>query len=127
MTYIDSNILIRIITGDSPDVASQLLKRIESGKKNEYIIEPAVISEVCFVLEFHSYAMRRSDIADALADFVSAPQIANNADIDFAIKLYKKYPKLDFTDCLLIALADANKASILSLDIDLNKFFATIG
>lgn len=125
MTYLDSNILIRVITGDTPDVANKLLTTIDNAKKHEYVVEPVVIAEVCFVLEFHDYAMKRVDIADALTDFISAPQIVANANIIAAIEMYKKYPRLDFTDCWLAILAANSNAGLLSLDKDLNKVFAS--
>lgn len=124
MTYVDSNILIRIITGDSPDVADELLQTIDNAKKNEYIVEPTVLSEVCFVLEYHDYAMQRVDIADALLDFMSAPQVNASSEINQAIKLYKKYPKLDFTDCWLAVIAQGSNSKLLSLDKDLSNYLA---
>ena len=125
MTYLDSNVLIRIITGDSPAAAEDLLKRIEQGKKNEFLLEPAVIAEVCFVLEFHDYAMPRAVIGEALMDFLSAPQVNSSENLELAVTLYKKNKKIDFTDCWLLTLARANKFSVLTLDKDLNKKLTT--
>ena len=121
MTYLDSNIIIRIITGDTPELAEELLATIEQSKKNEFYISATVLVEVCFVLEFHDYAMLRADIYKAINTLISAPQINISEDSAYALNIYKKFPKLDFTDCYLLALAKQNNAKILTLDKDLQK------
>ena len=121
MTYLDSNIIIRIITGDTPELAEELLATIEQSKKNEFYISATVLVEVCFVLEFHDYAMLRADIYKAINTLISAPQINISEGSAYALNIYKKFPKLDFTDCYLLALAKQNNAKILTLDKDLQK------
>ena len=121
MTYLDSNIIIRIITGDTPNVAEELLATIEQSKKNEFYISATVLVEVCFVLEFHDYAMLRADIYKAINTLITAPQVNISEDAIYALNIYKKYPKLDFTDCYLLSLAKQNNANILTLDKDLQK------
>jgi predicted nucleic acid-binding protein len=121
MTLIDSNILIRIITGDTPRVALRLLNIIESAGKNEYYITSSVFVEVCFVLEFHDYAMGRKDICAAINRLIGSPQIYCSDTSVKALDYYKKYPKLDYTDCYLLALAKEKPANILTLDKYLQK------
>ena len=121
MTYLDSNIIIRIITGDTPELAEELLATIEQSKKNEFYISATVLVEVCFVLEFHDYAMLRADIYKAINTLISAPQLNISEDAAYALNIYKKFPKLDFTDCYLLALAKQNNAKVLTLDKDLQK------
>lgn len=121
MTYLDSNIIIRIITGDTPELAEELLATIEQSKKNEFYISATVLVEVCFVLEFHDYAMLRADIHKAIDTLITAPQVNISEDAAYALNIYKKFPKLDFTDCYLLALAKQNNAKILTLDKDLQK------
>lgn len=121
MTYLDSNVLIRIITGDMPEVANRLLDQISGSKKNEYVVTESVLAEVCFVLEFHDYAMKRQDIHDALSDIINSSQINCSPEAAQALLLYQKHNKLDFTDCYLLAIARNNHAKILTLDKELQK------
>ena len=124
MTYLDSNVLVRIITGDDIATAERLLQIIDQAKKNDFYIDSTVLTEVCFVLEFHDYNMPRGSIASALKNILSAPQISSPKLAKTALHLYAKHTKLDFTDCWLIALAKDNADDILSLDKHFNKVFA---
>lgn len=119
MKYIDTNVLVRIITGDAPVVAKQVMAKIESGARNEFCIVDAIFVELCFVLEFHNYAMARSDIAEAIEVLVATPQISVSYDTLAALKLYKKYPVLDYADCLLFVLG--GKDGVFTLDGNLQK------
>lgn len=121
MTLLDSNVIIRIITGDSPEVASSLLELIEDSPKNEFYITSSVLVEVCFVLEFHDYKMSRKYIYSALKRLASAPQISTSKHVADALELYRQHTKLDFTDCYLVARAKDNSAKVLTLDKDLQK------
>jgi len=121
MTLIDSNILIRLITGDDPATAHQLLAEIESRGKNNFYINSVILVEVCFVLEFHDYAMQRKDIYAAISRLISAPQVFTSKTSKMALELYKKNPKLDFADCYLLAKSKDSGAKILTLDKDLQK------
>jgi predicted nucleic-acid-binding protein len=118
---LDSNVIIRIITGDSPKVANDLLELIETSAKNEFYITSAVLVEVCFVLEFHDYKMDRKDIYAALKRLLAAPQMSASKYTVSALELYKQHIKLDFTDCYLVAKAKDNNAKVLTLDKALLK------
>ncbi len=119
MKYIDTNVLVRVITGDDQDLAAQAISEIQRGGQHEFYILDAVLVELCFVLEFHAYKMARSDIAAAISALVAAPQILV-ADVSLkALKLYAQNPKLDYTDCLL--WATSGKGGVLTFDSDLSK------
>jgi predicted nucleic-acid-binding protein len=121
VTLLDSNILIRLITGDDPKTAHRILAEIESAGKNNFYITSVVLVEVCFVLEFHDYAMQRKDIYAALSRLIGAPQVFASKTSKMALELYKKNPKLDFADCYLLTKSKDNGAKILTLDKDLQK------
>jgi predicted nucleic-acid-binding protein len=121
MTYLDSNVIIRIITGDNPKVANELIDTILNGNKNDFFITSSVLVEVCFVLEFHDYAMKRNDIFMAISRLFNAPQVKTSQATARALILYSKHTKLDFTDCYLLAKLKDQNHTVLSLDKDLNK------
>ena len=119
MIYLDTNVLIRIITGDVPTVANKILAQIDASAKGTYFIHDAVFVELCFVLEFHDYAMPRHAIAEALVTLQASPQVVISNESMHALQLYKKYPKLDYADCLLFVLG--GEVGVLTLDKEFIK------
>jgi predicted nucleic-acid-binding protein len=119
MRYVDTNVLIRVITGDNPTLAAEAITEIQSSAQNELCILDAVLVEVCFVLEFHEYKMARTDIAEALQTLIATPQIFVPEITMNALKLYKQHPELDYTDCLLFITG--GKAGVVTFDGDLQE------
>lgn len=119
MKYIDTNVLVRVITGDNKVLAEQAITQIQRGAQNEFSILDAVLVELCFVLEFHDYQMLRTDIVDAIEALVAVPQISVADNTIKALKLYKQHPKLDYADCLLFVVG--GKEGVLTFDNDLHK------
>lgn len=114
MKYVDTNVLVRVITGDNHQLATRAIAEIEKSAQNELCILDAVLVELCFVLEFHSYKMTRADIAAALDILMKAPQFFVPETTHNALKLYKNHPELDYTDCLLSVLGGG--AGVLTFD-----------
>lgn len=119
MRYVDTNILVRVITGDNRALAEEAIIAIESSAQNEICIVDAILVELCFVLEFHDYAMSREDIAGAIRSLIATPQIFVSDSTLTALSLYEKHPKLDYADCLLFALG--GRDGIITYDKDLQK------
>lgn len=108
MKYIDTNVLVRVITGDDKALAEKAIAQIQSGAQNEFSILDAVLVELCFVLEFHDYSMSRLDIVTAIETLLAVPQIFVADTTLRALRLYKEHPKLDYTDCLLFVVGGKN-------------------
>jgi predicted nucleic-acid-binding protein len=108
MRYVDTNILVRVITGDNHQLATQALQEIEHSERNSLFIHDAVLVELCFVLEFHDYAMARHDIADAITILADSSQITVAPHSLQAIDRYRQHVKLDYADCLLWVLGDGD-------------------
>lgn len=119
MKYVDTNILVRIITGDNRVLAAQAITEIQRAGPNEFCILDAILVELCFILEFYDYKMARTDIASAIETLAATPQIFMSGKTLHAISLYKKFPKLDYADCLLSVLG--GKTGILTFDKNLLK------
>lgn len=123
--YVDTNILVRIITNDQPEQAQRALKLIESHTSGELVILSAVLAEVCFVLERSPvYSFSRATIVSALQEIIATPQFKVSASGQAALGLFLKNPKLDFVDCLLAAISGGKPAGVLSFDKDLLKALA---
>ena len=124
MTYLDTNVVIRIITGDQPDKAEEALTVIQQGSRNSFVIIDAILVEICFVLEFHVYRMSRADIADALFALSSSPQVLISPTSKQAIEYYRSHPKLDYADCLLWALHTPT-TDVMTFDMHLSTLLQT--
>ena len=119
MKYIDTNVLVRVITGDDQTLAVQAINKIQGGAQNEFCILDAILVELCFVLEFHDYKMARGDIADAIGALIAVPQISVSDITLRTLALYNERPKLDYADCLLFVMG--GKKGVLTFDNDLRE------
>ncbi len=120
--HIDSNFLIRMLTADDPKLADVAFQRVSEQKSGSIIILPAVVSEICFVLEFHdAYRLNHRQIADGLLAFFDSEHFKDDATVRRALEVYKKEPQLDFVDCLLIVKSGAKAKNVLTFDKKLVK------
>jgi predicted nucleic-acid-binding protein len=119
MRYIDTNVLVRLMTGDDHALAEQAIETIEGGAQGEFEIIDAILVELCFILEFHAYKMERGDIANAIEALAATPQVTVSEQTRASIKLYRTHPKLDYADCLLAVLG--GKQGVVTFDKDLQK------
>lgn len=118
---VDTNVLMRLVTGDVPHLAEQAATEIGRHRAGTIVVPDYILAELAFVLEFHKpYAWKRHQIVDAMKDIHTTPQFAVSRTAREAIKYYTE-PKLDFPDCLLIAHAKLHNTGILSFDKDLQK------
>ena len=118
MTYVDTNVLVRLITGDNIVLRNQAVHMIESSAKNSIIVHATVLAELGFVLEFHEYKMQRKDICSAMRSVFELSSVKMDNNLLKIITIYEANPKLDFTDALL--LAESN-GSLMTFDKDLQK------
>lgn len=110
-----------MITNDVPAQAKKAFDVIGQARPGECVLDNTVLVEVTFVLEYHIYAMARTDIADALLDIANHAAISVSDNAVRALHMYKGSPRLDFVDCLLAISADMKKGNLLTFDRDLQK------
>lgn len=101
--YVDANVILRLITGDPPDMAdsaAELLRRVDDGEL-ELIIDPIVIAECVWVLSSF-YGFAAGQIAPLLASLVAGDGIAcrEKEDMLGALGLYET-KNVDFIDAFL--------------------------
>ncbi len=120
--YIDTNILIRIMTNDVPELAQTAIQEIKNSKSNELIILDAVLVELFSILEFNKkYGFTRDKIEIIFNGILAIPQFKVSNLATTAFSTYVNHAELDFTDCLLIVSANGKKENAFSFDKDLNK------
>ena len=122
MKYIDTNILVRLITGDNPELFVKALNLVESAGKGELYVDDSVLTELCFILEFHQYQMKREVIADAIIDLLNSGQMSFNDTTPETLNLYRSQTKLDFVDCLLVIKSSGD---VMTFDKYLLKYIAS--
>ncbi|MFZ3102702.1 MAG: PIN domain-containing protein [Desulfitobacteriaceae bacterium] len=108
--WLDTNVIIRIITGDPQEMAQgaeDLILKVEMGELG-LRLSAIVVAECCWVLESF-YEAQPADISEALLKFTNAigveteeKAVVQQALLDFSVK------KVDFVDAYIAAHAKAN-------------------
>ncbi len=120
--FVDTNILLRIITEDIPELAEKAYAMLESCPVGGAYVSESVVDEICFVLQFNDlYKLSHQEIAENLLIVLNDSHIACHQDVVRAVALYGQNPKLDFVDCLLAVKADMKRENVLTFDKDLQN------
>jgi predicted nucleic acid-binding protein len=120
---LDTNILLRFITGEPADQAkesAELVAAAEAGKVR-LVVLPMVLAEAVFVLTGF-YEHPRSKVAEVLSHLISSPGFQNDEPerMLHALRLFGA-GKLDFVDCYLAAASIREGRTLVSFDRDLAK------
>lgn len=122
MIYLDTNVLLRIITQDLPEQAQEAYDFIENERAEQFMILDSVLVETTFILQYHDYKMPKREISQALLEILAFSQIAyEGKDTLAALKLFASQPKLDFVDCLLLSKSSAKSRHVLTFDKQLRR------
>lgn len=106
--HIDTNIIVRLITGDDPKNYEKA-KKLIAKKGKTYVFEDAAMMEVVFVLSSDAYRFSREKVAAGIKFVMSFDNIFfNKSVIEGALDIYVKHPKLSFVDCYQAIVADAS-------------------
>ncbi len=113
--FVDTNILVRHLTGDPPDQAARAGASLATA--DDLILPDVVVAEVVHVLE-SVYGAPRDLVALSLRAIVTFPAV-RTSDRDLllrAIEVYE-YDRLDFGEAYLVASAErSGVGAILSFD-----------
>jgi predicted nucleic-acid-binding protein len=115
---LDTNALLRFITGDNIEKCQKVSDLIES---NDCIVPIEVITEAVYNLE-KFYMHPRRLIADEIKDFIAIKEnfVVEEKVIRHGCNTFAS-TNLDFIDCLLIAYAKVKGNPVFTFDNDLNK------
>lgn len=118
---IDTNILLRIVTNDTPVTSKEALSWLSKFSKETVLLPESVLTEVMFVLESkHNYGFNREEISEAVRKILQMPQLSYSEDLmNRFVDIYNS-TKLDVVDCMVLAYVKAGEAeSLLSFDSEL--------
>ena len=127
MTFLDTNIFVRLLAADDPkktDACFRLFQRIQRGEESATTTE-VIIAEVVYVLSSPAlYHLSHDEISARLAPLVSlrSLKLPNKRTCLRALDLYANYPSLDFEDALSVAHMERQGISeIVTYDRDFDR------
>jgi predicted nucleic acid-binding protein len=125
--YIDTNIILRLLTTDDPtkqEASAALFERIENKELVVYAPD-LVIAEVVYVLSSPKhYNKSHEEVRSLLFPLLSLEnfKVANRKALLRALDLYAVHP-IDFSDVFMKATMEENNAHLLySYDTDFDRF-----
>lgn len=118
--FVDTNILVRHLTGDPPDMAARATAYL--GSETELLLTDLVAAETVYVLESF-YEAPREQVADALRSLVAFDSVltVDPALLLRAIEVYET-ERIDFAEAYLVACAESTGvAKVASFDRSLDR------
>lgn len=103
--FVDTNILVRHLTGDPPDLAARATAFL--GSERELLLTDLVAAETLYVLESF-YKAPRDDIAQALRSLIAFESIVC-VDPALLLRAGEVYEtdRIDFAEAYLVACAES--------------------
>lgn len=122
--FLDTNVLLRYLTGDDPEKAQRALSLLQRVERGEERIETSalVIFETIFTLQ-HQYSVPRAQIRDSVKDILSLRGVAllGKGNFHRALDLYAD-SNLSFADAYNVAYMEQRSlAEIYSWDTDFDR------
>lgn len=118
--FLDTNVLIRHLTGDPPDMAERATAALSSAE--QLLVTDLVLAECVYVLESF-YEVERTRVAELMRAAIALPSIAV-IDASLLLRALEVYEidRLDFAEAYLVASAEATGVdSILSFDRSIDR------
>jgi len=104
--WIDTNVLVRHLTGDPPAMARRATRFLAAATPGELLLADLALAEVVYVLE-SVYDLERPAVAEAARAIVTFPAIAVD-DPQLLLRAVEVYEndRLDFAEAYLVASAE---------------------
>ena len=118
--FVDTNVLIRHLTGDSPRQATRATRYLE--RETGLLLTDLVVAECVFVLESH-YEVPRPRVVELMQAAIALPSIfvLDAPLILRALALYERHG-LHFAEAYLVANAEVTGVgAVASFDRDLDR------
>jgi predicted nucleic acid-binding protein len=118
--FVDTNVLVRHLTGDPPEMARRATALLASGER--LLLADLILAECVYVLESF-YDVPRERVAELMRSAVALPTIEtlDTASLLRALEVYE-LDRLDFAEAYLVAQAEATGVSaIVSFDRSIDR------
>ena len=110
--FVDTNVLIRHLTGDPPEQAGRATRYLEAA--DQLLLPDLILGEVAYVLESY-YETARPQVAEALRAILAFPavRVVDSTLLQRAVAVYEVHA-LDFADAYLVASAERTGAGVVA-------------
>lgn len=110
--FVDTNVLVRHLTGDPPTQAARATRYLE--RADAPLLADLVLAEVAYVLESY-YEASRAQVAETLRAILAfrSIRVVDEALLQRAIEVYEVH-RLDFADAYLVASAERTGVGIVA-------------
>jgi predicted nucleic-acid-binding protein len=118
--FLDTNVVVRHLTGDPPGQAKRATAALASGER--LLLTDLVLAECVYVLESF-YEVERERVAELMRAAIALPTIAT-VDPPALLRALEVYEldRLDFAEAYLVAQAEATGVNkILSFDRSIDR------
>ena len=118
--FLDTNVLIRHLTGDPPEMASRAIAALAAA--GELLLADLVVAECVYVLESF-YEVERERVAELMRAAIALPSIktVDPSSLLRALEVYE-VDRLDFAEAYLVAQAEATGVGmVLSFDQSIDR------
>lgn len=118
--FVDTNILIRHLTGDPADQAARATRFLAT--TDELLLVDLVVAEVVYVLESY-YEVERPRVADMVRSIIgfAAIRVVDKGLLLRAVEVYE-VDRLDFAEAYLVASAErAGVGAVASFDRSIDR------
>jgi predicted nucleic acid-binding protein len=118
--FVDSNVLVRHLTGDPPDQAKRATEFLRGGE--HLVLVDLVVAEVVYVLE-SVYEVERERVAELLRATIGFPGLAVADELLLlrALEIYEQY-RTHFAESYLAACAELSGIGVVaSFDRDIDR------
>lgn len=110
--FVDTNILIRHITGDPSEQARRATRYLAHA--DQLLLPDLILAEVAYVLESY-YEVPRLQLAETLRAVLAFPavRVVDSALLHRVVELYEVH-RLDFADAYLVASAERTGVGVVA-------------
>ena len=110
--FVDTNILVRHLTGDPPELAGRATRFLAEAE--QLLLVDLVLAEMVYVLESY-YDVERRRVAELARSVLAFPAVVtiDDALLLRTIELYE-VERLDFADAYLVASAEATGVGVVA-------------
>ncbi|MCX6390316.1 MAG: PIN domain-containing protein [Solirubrobacterales bacterium] len=118
--FIDTNVIVRHLTGDPPDQAARATAALASGET--LLLTDVVLAECAYVLESF-YEVPRERVAELMRAAIASPNLktVDEAALIRALEIYELV-RIDFAEAYLAAQAETTGVGeILSFDRSIDR------
>ena len=118
--FVDTNVLIRHLTGDPPDLAARATALLASS--TELLLADSIVAETVYVLESY-YKVPRQQVTEAIRSLLAFEPVitVDPALLLRAVEVYE-IDRLDFAEAYLVACAESTGVEeIASFDESIDR------